>query len=107
MIGGFGAGMAFLGALMALFMGGIGISAGADEAGGATSRGGLALLASFVGVAGAIVVRWRLRVGGVLLIVSAIAGLLAAVWFYAAGAVLLVVAGGMALWSNRTFGASR
>lgn len=107
LIGGFGAVMALVGALLAMFAGGVGLTAGVDEAGGTIERGALALLAASVGVVGTVVVRFRLRTGGALFILSAVAGLAAALLFYAVGAVLLVAAGTMAFWNSRERRASR
>jgi len=107
LIGGFGAAMAFVGALLATFAGGVGVTAGIDAAGGTIERGLLGVLASLVGVAGAVVVRFRLRTGGALLILSAVAGLAAALLFYAVGAVLLITGGALAFWSRRADGTSR
>ena len=90
--------MAFVGAMMALFTGGIGFSTGADEAGAFTARAVGALFASFVGVAGALTARARLRLGAGLLITSAVAGLIFVFWFYLIGAVMLLTAAAMALW---------
>ena len=100
MIGGFGAAMALFGALMALFAGGVGFSAGADEAGAMAARGTGAVFASLVGITGAFVARARMRTGGAMLLISAALGLLLVLWFYAVGAILLATAGVMAFWTG-------
>jgi hypothetical protein len=101
LVGGFGAALAFVGAMMALFTGGMGVSTGADEAGVFTARAVGAILSSFVGVAAAITARARLRLGAGLLITSAVVGLIFVFWFYVIGAVMLLAAAAMALWPTR------
>jgi hypothetical protein len=98
LIGGFGAALAVAGALMALFAGGLGFSSGADEAGSFTARAVGALLASFIGIAGALTARARLQLGAGLLIASAVLGLIFAFWFYLAAAVMLLAAAATAFW---------
>ena len=105
LVGGFGASLGFAGAMMALFTGGIGFSAGADDADAFTARAVGALLGSFVGFAGAFIARSRLRTGVCLLMISAVTGLIFVFWFYLTGAVMLLAATIIALWprsrSNR------
>ena len=103
LVGGFGALLAFVGAMMALFTGGIGFSAGADDAGALTARAVGALFASFTGIAGAVIARSRFRLGVFLLIISAVAGLIFVFWFYLTGAVMLLAAATMALWPQGRF----
>ena len=100
LVGGFGASLGFAGAMTALFTGGIGFSAGADDAGAFTARAVGALFASFVGVAGAFIARSRLRIGVCLLMISAASGLIFVFWFYLTGAVMLLAATIIALWSR-------
>jgi len=100
LVGGFGASLAFIGAVVAMFAGGVGYSVGADDAGSLTARAVGALFASFVGLAGALTARNRLRLSAGLLIASAGVGLFFVFWFYVAGAVMLLAAATMALWPS-------
>jgi hypothetical protein len=85
-----------------MFAGGVGLSAGADDADSFTGKAVLALLSSFVGFAGALSAKNRLRLGAGLLIASAVAGLLLIAWFYVAGALMMGAAAAMALWPAST-----
>jgi len=100
LVGGFGASLAFIGALVAMFAGGVGYSIGADDSGAFTARAVGALFASFVGFAGALTARNRLRLGAGLLIASAVVGLFFVFWFYVPAAVMLLAAATMALWPS-------
>lgn len=100
LVGGFGAVLAFVGALTALFAGGIGFSTGVADAESFTVRAIGGLFASFIGVAGALTARSRLRLGASFLIASAVIGLFLTFWFYLAGAVMLLASATMALWPS-------
>ena len=98
LVGTFGSAMAFFGALMALFTGGLGVISGADEAGSLAGRSFGAVAAAFMGLAGSVVARTRLRVGASTLLASAVLGVLLIWWFYLVGAVLMLAAVGIAFW---------
>ena len=104
LIGGFGAALALLGALVALFTGGLGLFAGVEVAEATVGRSVLGIFAALTGFVGAAVARTRPRVGGGVLAVSAVAGLLAVLLFYAVGAVLLLIGAWVAFLDTRTDG---
>jgi hypothetical protein len=93
--GGFGAGLALLGAVVSLFFGGLGVAAGEGGAQALRSFGaiGMAILA----VVGAITACSRLRTGAAMMGASAVAGLWLTPWAYLPGAVLLGAAAVMAV----------
>lgn len=98
LVGGFGAILAGSGALVALFTGGVGFTAGADQADVFTARAVGAIFASLIGFAGAITARKRLQLGASLLLVSSLLGIAFAFWFFIAGAVMMLAAAAIALW---------
>ena len=97
LVGVFGGLLALFGSIVAMATGGVGMIAGADEAGSHAARSLAAIVASAVGVAGALAARRRLRFGAIVMIGSTAAGLALVTLFYATGAVLLLVASWMAL----------
>lgn len=102
LVGGVGAALALVGALVAMFTGGLGFSTGVDDSGAYTGRAFGALLISFVGFGGALTARARLRLGAGILIMSSIVGVLLVAWFFVPGAVLLLTGAAMAFWPDGT-----
>ncbi|TCP19946.1 uncharacterized protein DUF4064 [Scopulibacillus darangshiensis] len=85
----------FIAAVFALFMGSI------DEAiNGSSSLGSLgvsAILASIVAIVGSVVVKFKPKVGGIIMLVAGIWGIISVSFFYILSTVLLVIAGLMGL----------
>ena len=95
--GGFGAGLALLGAVVSLFFGGVGVAAGVGEGGAQALRSFGAIGMAILAVVGAITARSRLRTGAAMMGASAVAGLWLTPWAYLPGAVLLGAAAVMAM----------
>jgi len=95
--GGFGAGLALLGAVVSLFFGGLGVAAGVGEGGAQALRSFGAIGMAILAVVGAITARSRLRTGAAMMGASAVAGLWLTPWAYLPGAVLLGAAAVMAV----------
>ena len=107
LVGLFGAGLALLGSLVAIFVGALGLVTGAGlDAGGQALFGLLAVGAALVGGLGAVVSLFRPRAGALMLLGSAVAGLLAVTAYYIFGAVLLLVGAFFAYRADREAGRS-
>lgn len=81
----------------ALFIGGMGSVFHAEGASQIVSFGWLALLASIVGIVGAVFVKSKTKFAGWLMIISAVVGLISIYLFYIIPTILLGIAGLMAL----------
>lgn len=87
----------FIGAILAITLGGI---AGAFEVEGASSVSGLgwdAFILSIVGIIGCVIVRSKPKVGGILMLVAAVGGVICISLFYLVPGILLFIAGLMGL----------
>ena len=92
-----GALMAIIGSIVAMGSGGVGVLAGASEAGGQTAAAAYGLLGSFVAMGGALLVPSRRRFGAILMGVAAVVGFLLVPLHFIVGSVLLLAAAAMAL----------
>ena len=89
-----------IGAIVAFFIGSLGTAFGATGASDVTGLGASAFLASIVGIAGAVYVTKNPKIGGIILIISAIWLLISISLFGLLGAALLGIAGVIALIRN-------
>ncbi|MEF2293100.1 MULTISPECIES: DUF4064 domain-containing protein [Virgibacillus] len=87
----------FLGAILALFIGGVDAAFNETGSSDLTGLGWAAFLFSALAIVGAVVVKSKAKVGGVLLLISAIGGLISISLFYAISTILIGIAGLMAL----------
>lgn len=83
----------FFGAIIALFVGGLGGAFGASGASTIVGLGWGAMLLSIVGIVGSVVVKHKSKLGGWLMIISAVGGLICISFFYILSFVLLLIAG--------------
>jgi len=86
-----------LGAVAALFIGGVGSAINMPNATTITGLGFLAIIASIMGLVGAALVNSRTKIAGALMVTSAVLGLIAISAFYLLGTILLGIAGFLAL----------
>lgn len=87
----------FFGALIALMFGGIGSALGGEGASTIIGLGWLAILFSIIGIVGAALVKSKTKVGGWMMIISAVGGVISVSFAYALSFVLLIIAGLMAI----------
>ena len=87
----------FIGAIFALIAGGIAGAFGAKSASLVVNLGWVAILFSILGIVGAALVKHRTKLGGWLMVISAIGGVISVSFAYALSFVLLIIAGLMAL----------
>ena len=87
----------FIGAIIAMFIGGIGSVLGAEDASTVIGLGLLAILFAIIGIVGAALVRNKTKLGGWFMIVSAVGGVISVSFGYALAFVLLIIAGLMAV----------
>jgi len=87
----------FFGALIALMFGGIGSALGGEGASTIIGLGWLAILFSIVGIVGASLVKSKTKIGGWMMIISAVGGVISVSFAYALSFVLLIIAGLMAV----------
>jgi len=87
----------FFGALIALMFGGIGSALGGEGASTIIGLGWLAILFSIIGIIGAALVKSKTKVGGWMMIISAVGGVISVSFAYALSFVLLIIAGLMAV----------
>lgn len=91
----------FFAALIALFIGGLGGAFDMEGASTISSLGIFAIIFSIVGIIGSVTVRYKQRLGGILMIVSAIGGLVSISFFYVLSFVLLIIAGLMGVFRKK------
>lgn len=91
-IGIFGSVAGFIGAIFALFVGGIGSAFGAEGAGEIAGLGFGALIASIAALVGAALAMAKPRTSAVIMGVSAIAGLIFVFMAFVIGTILLLLA---------------
>ena len=87
----------FFGALIALMFGGIGSALGGEGASTIIGLGWLAILFSIIGIVGAALVKSKTKVGGWMMIISAVGGVISVSFAYALSFILLIIAGLMAV----------
>lgn len=87
----------FFGALIALMFGGIGSALGGEGASTIIGLGWLAILFSIIGIVGAAIVKSKTKIGGWMMIISAVGGVISVSFAYALSFVLLIIAGLMAV----------
>lgn len=87
----------FFGALIALMLGGIGSVLGGKGASTVIGLGWLAILFSMIGIVGAALVKNKTKLGGWMMIISAIGGVISVSFAYALSFILLILAGLMAV----------
>ncbi|MBI2128613.1 DUF4064 domain-containing protein [Candidatus Woesearchaeota archaeon] len=87
----------FFGALIALMFGGIGYALGGKGASTVIGLGWLAILFSIIGIVGAALVKSKTKLGGWMMIISAIGGVISVSFAYALSFILLIIAGLMAV----------
>lgn len=87
----------FFGAIFALFIGGIGGAFGASGASTIVGLGWAAILFSIFGIVGAVFVKSKTKLGGWLMLISAIGGVISISFAYLLSFILLLIAGLMAL----------
>ncbi|MDO8633758.1 MAG: DUF4064 domain-containing protein [archaeon] len=93
--------LGFFGALAALLLGGLAGAIGeaveskevVDSSSFIVVLGFAAIIFSIVGIVGSVLVRNKPRLGGALMLVSAIGGLISISWFYSLSFILLLIGG--------------
>lgn len=83
----------FIGAIMALMVGGIDAAFSDNGTSEVTGLGWGAFLFSILAIVGSVVVKSKARLGGILLIVAAIGGVISISMFYLVPAVLIFIGG--------------
>ena len=83
----------FIGAIMALLIGGVDAAFSDSGTSEVIGLGWLAFLFSILAIVGSIVVRSKAKLGGIFLIVSAVGGVISISMFYLVPAVLIIIAG--------------
>ena len=94
--------LGFFGALIALVIGGLGGAFGAEGASMIVNLGWAAMLFSILGIVGASLVKSKTKIGGWLMVVSAVGGGISISFFYLLSFVMLIIAGLMALLKKET-----
>ena len=87
----------FFAAIAVVFIGGVAGAVGASDAGFFSNLGWSSLLFSILGIVGASLVKSKTKVGGWLMVVSAVGGIISISMFYLLSFVLLLCGGLMAL----------
>ena len=91
----------FIGAIIALLVGGVGAALGATEAGTKIIiLGWFGILFAIVGIVGAALVKHWTKGSGILMIVSAIGGIICVSFAYLLSFILLMIAGLMAVFKK-------
>ena len=85
------------GALIVLIFGGIGSALGGEEASTIIGLGWLAILFSIIGIVGEALVKSKTKIGGWMMIISAVGGVISVSFAYTLSFVLLIIAGLMAV----------
>ncbi|MBI1935703.1 DUF4064 domain-containing protein [Candidatus Woesearchaeota archaeon] len=87
----------FFGAIFALMVGGLAGAFGAKSASMVVNLGWVAILFSILGIVGASLVKSKTKLGGWLMIVSAVGGVISISFAYSLSFILLIIAGLMAV----------
>ena len=93
-----GAILGFIGAITAIFLGGIDTALTGSTS--IASSAWIAFFMSIVGLVGAIMVRSKEKMGGILMLISAIVGVICIFIFYLVPGILLLIGGLMGLFRN-------
>ncbi|SNZ11589.1 Protein of unknown function [Terribacillus aidingensis] len=90
--------LGFFGAIFALIMGSVDAALSETGTSSLTGLGWFAFLFSTLAIIGSIVVKTKAKLGGILLIISAVGGLISISFFYLISAVLIAIAGFMGVF---------
>lgn len=90
----------FIGAILALFIGGVDAAFSDTGTSDVIGLGWAAFIFSALAIVGSVVVKSRAKVGGVLLLISAIGGLISISMFYLISAILIGIAGLMGVFKK-------
>ncbi|MCW9134285.1 DUF4064 domain-containing protein [Bacillus paramycoides] len=85
-------------ALIALFIGGLNSALDSDGANTITALGWGAVILSILGICGSILVKTKAKMGGTMLVISAVGGLICISFFYILPAILLLISGLMGIF---------
>lgn len=92
----------FLAAILALFIGGVDAAFSNSGSSEITGLGWAAFLFSALAIVGSVVVKSKAKVGGILLLISAVGGLISISMFYLISTVLIGIAGLMGVLKKDT-----
>lgn len=92
----------FLAAILALFIGGVDAAFSDSGSSEITGLAWAAFLFSALAIVGAVVIRSKAKVGGILLLISAVGGLISISMFYLISTILIGIAGFMGLLKKDT-----
>lgn len=87
----------FIGAILALFIGGVDAALSDSGTSSVIGLGWSAFIFSILAIIGSVVVRSKAKVGGIILLIAAIGGLISISMFYLVPAILITIAGIMGL----------
>ena len=90
----------FFAAILALTFGGLGGAFGAEGASTIVGLGWSAMAFSILGIIGSVVVKSKAKVGGGIMIVSAVGGVVSISMFYILSFILLLIAGIMGVFKK-------
>ncbi|MFU0789180.1 DUF4064 domain-containing protein [Cerasibacillus sp. JNUCC 74] len=90
----------FIGAILALFIGGVDAAFSDTGTSDVIGLGWAAFIFSALAIVGSVVVKSKAKVGGVLLLISAIGGLISISMFYLISAILIGIAGLMGVFKK-------
>lgn len=88
----------FLAAILALMFGGVDAAFSDDGTSEVIGLGWAAFLFSALAIVGSVVVKFKARLGGILLLVSAVGGLISISMFYLISAIMIGIAGLMGVF---------
>ncbi|EIJ79177.1 hypothetical protein PB1_16509 [Bacillus methanolicus PB1] len=88
----------FIGAFMALFIGGVDAAFSSSGTSEVIGLGWAAVILSILGIIGSVVVKSKAKFGGILMLISAIGGVISISMFYILPGVLLLIAGLMGIF---------
>lgn len=102
--------LGFFAAIAAILLGGLGAAIGEAVENQETASSGsfiillgfAAIIFSIVGIVGAALVKGKPKLGGALMLVSAIGGLISISWFYSLSFILLLIGGLMGILKKNT-----
>lgn len=92
----------FIGAIIALFIGGVDAALSSSGDSEIIGLGWAAIFLSILGIVGAVLVKGKPRAGGSLMVISAVGGVYAISLFYLLPFVLLIIAGLMGFRKNKS-----
>lgn len=88
----------FIGAIIALFIGGVDAAFSNSGESEIIGLGWAAIFLSILGIVGSVVVKGKPKVGGIFMIISAVGGVIAISLFYLLSFILLLIAGLMGVF---------